>query len=379
MYYTTKAAVAGAGFIGPVHVEALKRLGITVTGIAGSTQEEAEQAQQALSLPRAYRNFEEMLEDEEVDVVHLAVPNRLHFEFSKKALQAGKHVLCEKPLAMNSNESEELVELAKKSGLHAGVCYNIRFYPLNLEARSRIREQSDTEVYSITGSYVQDWLLYDTDYNWRVLASEGGPLRAVADIGTHWMDLVSSITGLEIESVLADLQTVHPVRKRPVGEVKTFSGDQEEQELEPIDIDTEDAGAILLRFSNGAKGVLWVSQTTAGRKNTLRYEIATSDRSYAWNSEHPNELWIGRRGSASELLARDPATLSPLAAGFSNYPGGHNEGFPDAFKQCFRAFYNAVDGKTDKILYPTFAEGHREVLVCEAILKSHKDKQWVVV
>lgn len=377
--YNTKAAVVGAGFIGPVHVEALKRLGIHVTGTVGADLEESEEARARMNLPKAYNDFEEVLADDEVQSVHLAVPNELHYQMSKQALQAGKHVMCEKPLAMNSRESAELVELAAKSGLQAGVCYNIRFYPLNLEARQRIRSGNAGPIYSVMGSYVQDWLLYDTDYNWRVLADKGGPLRAVADIGTHWMDLVTFITGLKVEAVMADLQTVHEVRRRPKGEVKTFTGKTSEQELEPVSIDTEDAGAILFRFQNGARGVLWVSQVTAGRKNCLRYEIAGAKGSVAWNSQQPNELWLGRRDGPNESLVKDPGLLSEGVAGFANYPGGHNEGFPDAFKQCFRAFYDAVEGRSEKPLYPTFFEGHEEVVLCEAILQSHQEERWIKV
>lgn len=375
------AAVVGAGFIGPVHVEALRRLGVRVKGILGCDQAESDRAAASLGLPKAYSSLDEVLADGEVQSVHLAVPNVFHYEFSKRALQAGKHVLCEKPLAMNSRESGELAELAAKSDLMAGVCYNLRFYPLNLHARDLAEKGDLGTVYTINGSYVQDWLFYDTDYNWRVLADQGGALRAVADIGTHWMDLVLSITGLEVEAVLADLYTVHPVRRRPMGEVETFTGKmQSERKTEPVNIDTEDYGCILFRFRGGGRGSLHVSQVTAGRKNCLRYEIAGSKCALAWNSEAPNELWIGHRERANELMVRDPALVGDLARGFINYPGGHNEGFPDAFKQCFRAFYQAIAGRSGaKPLYPTFAEGHREVVLCEAILQSHREQRWVSV
>lgn len=374
-------AVVGAGFIGPVHVEALRRLGVNITGILGFDERESQRAQAALGLPKAYSDFDEVLADDRVQAVHLAVPNVLHFEMSKKALLAGKHVMCEKPLATSSDESSELVELAKASGLHAAVCYNVRFYPLNLEARDRINRGELGNIFAVNGSYVQDWLLYDTDYNWRVLADQGGDLRAVADIGTHWMDLVTSVTGLTVESVFADLNTVHPIRKRPLGEVKTFTGDAvSEENLESIDVTTDDYGAILFRFEGGAKGSLWVSQVTAGRKNCIRYEIAGSRGSAAWDSESPNELFLGHRNEPNRSLIRDPGLLGDLARGYANYPGGHNEGFPDAFKQCFRSFYQAISsGSTDEALYPTFEQGHHEVLLCEAILASHRKQTWTNV
>lgn len=380
--YDLSAAVVGAGFIGPVHVEALQRLGITVTGILGCDRAESESAQRALGLHRAYRDLDEILDDHAVDAVHLAVPNVWHYEFAKRTLNAGKHVMCEKPLAMNASESAELAELAASKDLAAAVCYNIRFYPLNLEARDMAARGDLGKVYAINGSYVQDWLFHDTDYNWRVLADQGGQLRAIADIGTHWMDLVLSITGLEVEAVLADLMTVHPVRKRPKGEVETFSGKMGKKvETEPVEITTEDYGCVMFRFTGGARGSLYVSQVTAGRKNCLRYEIAGSRCALAWNSQSPNEMWIGRRDGLNQQLIRDPSLLAEMPRRFINYPGGHNEGFPDAFKQCFRAFYQFIDAGDYGAppMYPTFAEGHREVVLCEAILQSHRQQKWITL
>lgn len=373
-------AVAGAGFIGPVHVEALRRLGIPVVGLLSSSPEKTRRIAGELSIPAAYADFDELLRDPKVHAVHLAVPNLLHFEMSKKTLEAGKHVMCEKPLAMNARESEALVELARDRKLAAGVCYNVRYYPLNQEVRERISGGEIGNIHSINGSYVQDWLLYEADYNWRVLSDQGGELRAVADIGTHWMDLVLSITGLEVEAVFADLNTVHAHRRRPRGEVETFSGKmKKEEETESIDIATDDYGAILFRFTNGAKGSLWVSQMTAGRKNCIRYEIAGSKSSMAWNSENPNELWMGHRDRANETLIRDPSLLSPTARAFVSYPGGHNEGFADTFKQCFRTFYEYIaNGEFSAApAFPTFAEGHREIRLCEAILRSHREQRWI--
>ena len=373
-------AVVGAGFIGPVHVEALRRLGLHVTGILGYDLAESQSAARALGLPRAYESLDELLADDAVAAVHLAVPNVLHHPMAKDALKAGKHVMCEKPLAMNTTESAELVELAKSKGLAAGVCYTQRFYPVNLEARDMARRGDLGEVYSVNGSYVQDWLFYDTDYNWRVLADQGGQLRAVGDIGTHWMDLVTSITGLEVESVFADLNTVHKVRKRPTGEVETFSGKMAgDVPTEPVGVTTEDYGCVMFRFRGGARGSLYVSQVTAGRKNCMRYEIAGAGCALAWNSESPNDLWIGRRDKANEWLVRDPALIAEAARRYTDYPGGHNEGFPDAFKQCFRAFYDHIADADPEggPTYPTFEAGHREILLCEAILTSHREQRWV--
>ena len=375
-------AIIGSGFIGPVHVEALRRLGVTVRGVLDATPELARTAADQMGLPIAYESLDELLADDQVQVVHITTPNRLHYRMAKAVLQAGKHVVCEKPLAMNSQESAELVELADQAGVVAAVNYNVRFYPLCLEARDRVQRGDVGEISSVCGSYVQDWLFYPTDYNWRVLADQGGQLRAVADIGTHWIDLMHTITGLEIDAVFADLKTVHEVRRRPKGEVQTFKG-KEEQEVatEPIDITTDDYGCVMLRFRNGAKGVLWVSQVTAGRKNCLRYEIAGSNAALSWCSEEPNTLWIGHRDRPNESLIRDPALLSDAAGAYANFPGGHNEGFPDTFKQAFRAIYDYIEaGDYDAPApFATFADGHHEVVLCEAVLESAQQSRWVKV
>lgn len=371
-------AIVGTGFMGKVHHEALARLGLPVRGILGSNLEKSQQFAVQCGLPKAYESFEDLLRDADVQAVHLCLPNRWHFDMARQALQAGKHILCEKPLAMTSTESAELVSLANEHPqLAAGVNYNIRFYPLCLEVRERIRAGELGEVFHITGSYLQDWLLKPLDYNWRVRAEDGGKLRAVADIGTHWLDLVQSLTGLEVEAVSADLKTVHPQRQRPRGEVETFRS-QGHADSEPIAITTEDYGSILLRFRGGARGCLTVSQVTAGRKNRLQFDIAGSKQSMSWNSEQPNELWIGHRDAPNQVLLRDPALLLPTAQRVAATPGGHNEGYADTFKQCFRAFYESIDAGKFSIPapFPTFADGHREIVICEAILSSHLNQCW---
>jgi len=374
-------AIIGTGFMGWVHLEALRRIGVPVVGALGSSEAKSREFADRFDLPTAYSSLDEVLADKNVGTVHINTPNRTHFEMAKAALEAGKHVLCEKPLAMTSDESAELVKIAERHpNLAAGVNYNIRFYPLCVEARERIARGDAGRLFNVTGSYVQDWLLHDTDYNWRVLAEAGGELRAVADIGTHWLDLVQSITGLEVEAVCADLQTVHPVRRRPKGEVQTFSNDSS-GETEPVDIATDDFGCVMIRFEGGARGVLHVSQVTAGRKNCLRFEISGQQQAVAWNSERPNELWIGHRDRANEVLPRDPALLTDAAKACASYPGGHNEGYDDSFKQCFRSFYDYIAAADFSAAPPfaTFRDGHREIVLCEAILKSHRERKWVEV
>ncbi len=377
-----QAAVIGSGFIGPVHVEALRRAGVGVSGILDADLERTRAAAAHLQLPKAYQDLDELLSDGDVDSVHIAVPNKFHYEMAKKALARGKHVMCEKPLAMDSRESAELVQRARDAGLVAGVNYNIRYYPLCLEAGQQVRDGRLGRLFHVTGNYVQDWLFHETDFNWRVVAEEGGALRAVADIGTHWLDLIHAITQLEVASVSADLSTVFPVRQRPVGVVETFKGKEGAPAAsESVDVNTEDYGCIMFRFIGGARGCLFVSQVTAGRKNCLRFEMAGSKQAMAWNSESPNELWIGHRDEPNQLLLRDPALLSSRASQFINYPGGHNEGFPDTFKQCFRDFYGYIQAGDFSATptFPTFADGHREIVLCEAILQSHREQRWVEI
>jgi predicted dehydrogenase len=380
---TQGSALVGSGFIAPVHLEALRRLGRQVVGVLGSTPEKGKAAAQAWRIPRAYDSYHDLLADPDVHVVHITSPNRHHFEQCGRALDANKHVICEKPLAMNSAESSELSSRENTSPPIrevTAVCYNTRFYPLCLEARARIAAGQLGEIYHVTGSYVQDWLLYDTDFNWRVLAEEGGPLRAVADIGTHWLDLVQFITGRQVVKVCADLFTAIPIRRRPKGSVETFQSKLDTPcETMPFAVDTEDYGSVLFHMEGGTRGCFTVSQVNAGRKNCLRFEIAGAKGSLAWNSERPNELWLGHRDKPNELLIRDPALLQPGVRPYANYPGGHNEGFPDTFKQLFRAVYERIDRGESEVPFPTFADGHREIVLCEAILRSQGERCWVGV
>ncbi|MGI9473741.1 MAG: Gfo/Idh/MocA family protein [Rubripirellula sp.] len=376
------AAVVGTGFIGPVHVEGLRRAGVRVAGILGSTPEKSNSAAEILGIAKGYATLASVLADPDVDVVHITSPNRHHFHQASQTLAAGKHVLCEKPLAMNSQESSELVRLAKQAGVAAAVNYNIRYYPLCIEAAQRVRDGVVGDLFHVTGSYAQDWLFYPTDFNWRVLSEDGGSLRAVADIGTHWLDLIQHVTNRKVMSVCADLSTVYPQRRRPIGSVETYSGTlNEEQETEPIEVNTEDYGCVMLKMGDGTRGVMWVSQVTAGRKNCLRFEIAGSRQSMSWNSQSPNELQVGHRDTANECLIRDPGLLTPQAAAATSYPGGHNEGFGDSFKQLFRDFYAAIESGefAGAPSYPTFADGHHEILVCEAILNSHQQQRWITI
>jgi len=374
-------ALIGGGFIGPVHAEALRRLGIPVVGVLDIDLARATVVAEQLGGVKPYGTIEDLLGDPDVHSVHIASPNPAHFEQAKRCLLAGKHVLCEKPLAVTSAETAELVKLAaSKPELAAGVNYNVRFYSVARELRERIARGDLGKILSVQGSYTQDWLLLDTDYNWRVEPDGATNLRAIADIGTHWMDLAQSILGAHITNVMADLATFHPVRKRPVGPTDTFGGSAGKGAHVDVPIHTEDYGAVMMRLEGGIRGIYYVSQAFAGRKNRLLLEVCGTEGSFTWDSQAPDELTIGRRGRLNEFLQRDPSIMSPAAAAMSHYPGGHAEGFPDAFKQLFASFYGWIaSDRKSKPDFPTFADGAYEVRICEAIAASAKKGGWAEV
>jgi predicted dehydrogenase len=370
-----RAAVIGTGFVAGVHVDALRRIGVEVAGVAGSTPERA----RAKALAPVYESVEELLADD-VDVVHVTTPNHLHHPQVKAALAAGKHVVCEKPLALTSEESGELLELARESGLVHCTNFNLRFYPLVQQARALVRGGVVGDVWNVHGGYLQDWLLLPTDWNWRLQPEVGGALRAVGDIGSHWLDAVEFVTGLRVTELCADLATVIPTRQRPTGEVETFAA---AGDVERVDtpMATEDLANVLVRFEGGARGSMVVSQVSSGRKNSLRFEVDGSEGALAWDGERHEELWLGHRDRPNEVLPRDPALLDPSARAFTDYPAGHAEGFPDTFKQLYRAVYAAVEegrmpAEPD---FPTFADGHEEILLGEAIARSAAEERWVEV
>jgi len=372
------AAVVGAGFIGAVHVEALRRLGVRVHGIVGSSAARAEEQARALGLP-AYESLEAMLADDRVQVVHVATPNHLHRPQAGAALRAGKHVVCEKPLAVSGAESAELLALAEASGRVHAVNFNLRCYPLCQHLRGLVAEGGLGEVRLLSGHYLQDWLLLDTDWSWRLEPEVGGALRAVGDIGSHWMDLTTFLSGRRIEAVMADLATFLPVRRQPAGPVRTFGGGAGETVRR--EVRTEDAATILLRYEGGARGALTVSQVSPGRRNALRFEIDGAAAAACWESERPDELWIGHRDRPNELLLRDPSLLNDAGRAAAHLPGGHAEGFADTFRALYRAVYAAVaaGGPPAAPGYPTFADGHEQVLVGEAVARSALEERWAAV
>jgi predicted dehydrogenase len=380
-YSEVTAGVVGVGFIGVAHVEALRRLGVNVVGVVGSTPERAAIKAEAANLPTVYESVEALAADANIDVVHIASPNYAHADQVRVCLAAGKHVVCEKPLALTAEDTTDLVARAGAAGLVNAVCFNIRFYPLNHQAMAMVRAGAIGEPRLITGSYHQDWLLLDSDWNWRLQPEEAGLLRAVADIGSHWLDLTRFISGRRIEEVMADLHTLVPIRRHPVGPVESFAAVGSDQEMVEERMTSDDAAGILLRYEGGARGAVTISQVSAGRRNAVRYEIAGSQSALSWSSDAPDDLWIGNRGRPNEILHRDPALVAPEAAALIAYPGGHLEGFPDTFRALFsRVYLDVIEGRpSDPPAYPTFADGHDAVLVTEAVARSNQEQRWAKV
>ena len=339
-----KTAVFGTGFMGRVHLEAVRRLEfVEAAAIAGRNGEAAQRLGTGFSVPKITTDYREILRDSAIDAVHICTPNAQHFPMAKDALQAGKHVICEKPLATSVEEGKELVALAAERGVRNCVCHNLRFYPMVQQMRA-MREAGDLgEILVVQGTYFQDWLLYETDWNWRVDVKTGGPSRCMADIGSHWFDLAEHVTGLQVSSLCADLQTFHPTRKQPKHSVETFAN----KLLGPEDyietaVETEDFGAVIFRMGAHTRGSVAASQVSAGRKNRFNIEIYGTRSSVAWNQERPDELWVGHRDTGNEIFIKDPSLLKPEARNYADLPGGHSEGYDDTFKQIFRRFYASI-------------------------------------
>lgn len=375
----TKAGVVGIGFIGMAHVEALRRLGVNVVGVVGSSPERAKVKAESTSLPPVYDSVADLAADPEIDVIHIASPNHAHAEQVRTVLDAGKHVVCEKPLALSSQDTADLVSQAESAGTVNAVCFNIRHYPLNHQAMAMVAAGDIGTPMFVTGSYHQDWLLKDTDWNWRLQPEYAGHLRAVADIGSHWLDLSRFVSGLNIDQVIADLSTLVPVRRRPQGSVESFAKVDKADELIDEEMSSDDVAGILLRYQGGARGAVTISQVSAGEKNSVRYEVAGSEASLSWHSQHPDQLIIGHRDRPNEMFYRDPMNSAPEASRNMLYPVGHVEGFPDTFRALFSQVYRAVLGGSGEGTYPTFADGHDAVLVTEAVATSHADERWTTI
>ncbi|MBU7004082.1 MAG: Gfo/Idh/MocA family oxidoreductase [Theionarchaea archaeon] len=378
-----KAGIIGTGFIGPAHVEAVRRLGfVEMKAVAEADQDLAREKADQLHIPNAFGDYKKILDDPEIEVVHNCTPNFLHYKINQEIMEAGKNIISEKPLAMNSEESSNLVKKAANTGMVNGIDFNYRHYPLVQQARAMIERGDLGEIYSLRGSYLQDWLFLETDYNWRLEPEVGGDSRAVGDVGSHWCDTAQFVTGLNISKVCADLRTIMPMRKKPKRPIETYLG----KELGPEDYDekpikTEDYAGVLFEMDSGARGLFGISQMTAGRKNRLYIEVDGSKAALAWDQEKPNEMWIGRREKANELLVKDPSLLFPEVKKYAHYPGGHPEAYPDGIKMFVRNFYEFVaedkNPKTEEPDFPTFEDGHHEVVIVDAILESDRERKWV--
>ena len=381
MTHRLKAAVFGTGFVGRVHLEAIRRLGfVQVYAIGESQTEKGRKLGEEFHVEKTASDYRVILEDPQVDAVHVCTPNALHHPMVKDAMEAGKHVICEKPLSISVELAQDLVDLARRKKLRNCTFHNLRYYPMVQHMR-RMREAGELgEILVVQGTYSQDWLLYDTDWNWRIDSKSNGPSRCMADIGSHWCDMAEHVTGQRITALCADLQTFHKTRKRPKGPIETFAGKTlKPEDYEEVAIDTEDMGAVIFRMGERTRGAFTASQVAAGCKNRLSMEIFGSKRSLMWNQERPDELWIGDRNSPNQIIVKDPSLMQERARPFADLPGGHSEGYDDTFKQVFRRFYNSIRDANAPLEYPQFADGLRQLTILEKELESSKNGAWVAV
>jgi len=374
-----KTAVIGTGFMGKVHTEAIRRLGnVEVVALAASPKREAAKLAHTFDVHNVTGTWKALVSDPEVEAVHVCTPNALHYPIAMAAMEAGKHVLCEKPLAMSAQQAKEMVQLAKRKKLANCVNHNLRYYPVVQHIRRMIENGDLGDILIVQGTYSQDWLLYDTDFNWRLESKLNGPLRVTGDIGSHWMDLIQHLTGLKITALCADLQTFHKRRKKPKMPIETFAGKTlKPDDYEEVKIDTEDFGAVLLRLGPRARGAFTVSQVSAGNKNRFHIEIYGTKSGVMWNQEAPDQLWIGHRNSPNQIIVKDPSLLHGGAQSYADLPGGHSEGYDDTHKQVFRRFYRHVLHPTTPVEYPTFEDGLHGMQLLEKALESHRTHSWV--
>jgi predicted dehydrogenase len=359
MSATLGAAFVGGGFMAEVHARAARASRARLVGVASSSLQRSREAAERIGVPRAYGSIDELLEDDDVEVVHICTPNALHASQAASVIAAGKHIICEKPLATSVSDAENLVQAAASSGLIATVPFVYRFHPMVREARARFLEGETGRLLTINGSYLQDWLLDASDDNWRVDAAAGGASRAFADIGSHLVDLIEFVTGDRFVRVAAVKRTFYPHR------------------AEHSSVATEDAVAIVLETQGGAIGSLLVSQVAPGRKNRLHIELAGSAESIGFDQENPESLWLGRR-KGSELLPRDAAQLNEDAARLSILPAGHPQGYQDAFTAFVGDTYAAIAGE-ERTGLPRFTDGLRAVRITEAVMLAASTFAWVEI
>jgi predicted dehydrogenase len=368
--------IVGVGFVGPHHIDAVRRLGyVDVVAVADMNEKLAREKADSLHVEKAYGNYEALLDDPAIDVVHNATPNYLHYPVNAAAIAKGKHVVCDKPLAMTAAEAKKLVDLANKAGVVNAVTFGYRGNPLVQQARHAIARGDIGKPHFLHGYYLQDWLLKDTDYSWRLEPDKSGESSALGDIGSHWCDLAQHISGLRITHVLGDITTVLPKRKKPKGAREAFQLGGRDDDYELVDIKVEDLASVLLRFDNGAKGAFSVGQVCAGHKNDLILEICGSKKALRWRQEDQNELWIGNRDTANEIMQKDPALVDPTLRSYVHLPGGHQEGWPDANFNVMQSIYGFIaagkkSGDQRPGAFATFEDGYRANAVVETIIQS---------
>jgi predicted dehydrogenase len=366
--------IVGAGFVGPHHVDAVRRLGfVDIVAVAGSSEESGRRKAEQLGVRRGYGNYQALIDDPDVQVVHVATPNHLHYAVISAALAKGKHVVSDKPLAATAAESRKLFEQAKLANVVAAVTFNYRGNPLVQQARHAIANGEIGTPTFLHGYYLQDWLLKDTDYSWRLDPEKSGASSALGDIGSHWCDLAQHMTGLRITHVLGDIATVIPKRKRPRVAREAFQTAASASDLETVDIQVDDLASVLVRFDNGAKGTFSAGQVCAGHKNDLVLEVCGSKASVCWRQEQQNELWIGRRDKPNEILQKDPSLMDAAVRSYAHLPGGHQEAWADAFCNVIRDIYGTIASGQRPEIFATFEDGYRSNCIVEAILESAKE------
>jgi predicted dehydrogenase len=373
-----RVAIAGTGFIGAVHARSAKRVGARLVGVAASSPERSAAAAKALDAERGFDSAEELVEADDVDVVHICTPNYLHVELAERALNAGKHVVCEKPLALEAESALRLADAAERSGRTHAVPFVYRYYPTVREARERVGNGTTGAVRLVHGTYLQDWLLEQDDDNWRVSENEGGASRAFADIGSHWCDLVEFVSGHRIARLVAQTMTAH-LERRSASHRAAFERDGAEDgagALRPVG--TEDAAVVQFQTDQGAVGSTVISQVSPGRKNRLWIELDGARESLVFDQENPETLWCGAREQAI-VIQRDPQVLSPPAARLATLPGGHPQGYGDCFDAFVADTYDAIAGGGPVDGLPTFADGLRATEITDAVLRSARDGEWVEV
>ena len=371
--------LVGPGFVGVHHIDAVRRLGfVDVVAIAGSSEASARKKADALGIPKAYGSYEALAADPDIHVVHNTTPNHLHVPVIVAALTHRKHVVSDKPLAMNAEDARSLLNAAREAGVVHAVTFNYRGNPLVQQAREMVEADEIGRPHFVHGAYLQDWLLQPTDFSWRLEPAKGGKSSAIGDIGSHWCDLVQHVIGRRIEAVLADLETVIPTRFKPRANREAFAGQQGEGDAqnEAFHVESEDLATVLIRFEGGARGAVSVGQVCAGHKNDLWFEINGRGGSLRWRQEQQNALWIGRRESANSVLQKDPSLLHEGARRYAHLPGGHQEAWADAFCNVMRDVYEFIaSGRAVEERKPpafaTFEDGYHAACVVDAILDSH--------